>query len=139
MVSEISDICGVCVLACRWVTVVVGGLCSHIVFFFQAEDGIRDLTVTGVQTCALPILLAFGPDGRPCFVGLDTDSGMTRRIADLRAEVDLRQLESEWLVSVERAVLKKPRSGERRGGEEGRTRGLPYPLKKKTALKGVVR
>src|SRR2546430_16141365 len=27
------------------------------VFFFQAEDGIRDLTVTGVQTCALPIWL----------------------------------------------------------------------------------
>src|SRR2546430_2327364 len=27
-------------------------------FFFQAEDGIRDLTVTGVQTCALPISVA---------------------------------------------------------------------------------
>src|SRR2546430_16454067 len=27
-------------------------------FFFQAEDGIRDLTVTGVQTCALPIFAA---------------------------------------------------------------------------------
>src|SRR2546430_17690060 len=27
-------------------------------FFFQAEDGIRDLTVTGVQTCALPILVS---------------------------------------------------------------------------------
>src|SRR5256886_12736644 len=27
-------------------------------FFFQAEDGIRDLTVTGVQTCALPISIA---------------------------------------------------------------------------------
>src|SRR5215217_8194171 len=26
-------------------------------FFFQAEDGIRDIGVTGVQTCALPILL----------------------------------------------------------------------------------
>src|SRR2546430_135672 len=26
-----------------------------LAFFFQAEDGIRDLTVTGVQTCALPI------------------------------------------------------------------------------------
>src|SRR5207245_3738357 len=26
-----------------------------IFFFFQAEDGIRDATVTGVQTCALPI------------------------------------------------------------------------------------
>src|SRR5207244_9283716 len=29
--------------------------CSTIVFFFQAEDGIRDDLVTGVQTCALPI------------------------------------------------------------------------------------
>src|SRR5688572_32478018 len=28
---------------------------SVFFFFFQAEDGIRDLTVTGVQTCALPI------------------------------------------------------------------------------------
>src|SRR5688572_16701086 len=33
-------------------------VCSdYIFFFFQAEDGIRDLTVTGVQTCALPICL----------------------------------------------------------------------------------
>src|SRR5256886_8493063 len=31
----------------------ISNLC--VVFFFQAEDGIRDLTVTGVQTCALPI------------------------------------------------------------------------------------
>src|SRR5256886_5967176 len=31
------------------------GCCSSFFFFFQAEDGIRDLTVTGVQTCALPI------------------------------------------------------------------------------------
>src|SRR2546430_5876135 len=30
-------------------------------FFFQAEDGIRDLTVTGVQTCALPISRASSP------------------------------------------------------------------------------
>src|SRR2546430_15943756 len=29
------------------------------VFFFQAEDGIRDLTVTGVQTCALPISIDY--------------------------------------------------------------------------------
>src|SRR5258707_6779660 len=28
----------------------------ELVFFFQAEDGIRDIGVTGVQTCALPIL-----------------------------------------------------------------------------------
>src|SRR2546427_6322022 len=31
------------------------GETMYQVFFFQAEDGIRDLTVTGVQTCALPI------------------------------------------------------------------------------------
>src|SRR6266478_2911209 len=30
--------------------------CNETIFFFQAEDGIRALTVTGVQTCALPIL-----------------------------------------------------------------------------------
>src|SRR5699024_12131042 len=38
-----------------------------ILFFFQAEDGIRDRNVTGVQTCALPIsvraLLALGSTG----------------------------------------------------------------------------
>src|SRR2546430_10897671 len=32
-----------------------------LIFFFQAEDGIRDLTVTGVQTCALPISRALAP------------------------------------------------------------------------------
>src|SRR5690348_17909600 len=31
---------------------------SHHLFFFQAEDGIRDGRVTGVQTCALPIFLS---------------------------------------------------------------------------------
>src|SRR5699024_11357196 len=30
-------------------------LLSYVYFFFQAEDGIRDRNVTGVQTCALPI------------------------------------------------------------------------------------
>src|SRR5215469_6544750 len=50
-------------------------------FFFQAEDGIRDLYVTGVQTCALPILTtsptgsgtrcspAGSPTSRPCSPG----------------------------------------------------------------------
>src|SRR2546429_9961753 len=49
------------------------------IFFFQAEDGIRDVAVTGVQTCALPILMlavqaeghevttieGLAPDGEP--------------------------------------------------------------------------
>src|SRR2546430_16671643 len=38
---ELASVCVTC-----WVS---------LFFFFQAEDGIRDLTVTGVQTCALPI------------------------------------------------------------------------------------
>src|SRR2546421_4774524 len=33
-------------------------VCWFFFFFFQAEDGIRDLIVTGVQTCALPISLS---------------------------------------------------------------------------------
>src|SRR5256886_11708680 len=42
-----------------------------IFFFFQAEDGIRDLTVTGVQTCALPISVfqpEWSPDGTLYFI-----------------------------------------------------------------------
>ena len=33
----------------------MGGAPAFFFFFFQAEDGIRDVAVTGVQTCALPI------------------------------------------------------------------------------------
>src|SRR5262249_57735324 len=43
----------------------VGGV-LWIGFFFQAEDGIRDWSVTGVQTCALPI---FGAQGTVCAGG----------------------------------------------------------------------
>src|SRR2546430_8217652 len=39
-------------------------------FFFQAEDGIRDLTVTGVQTCALPIYQYVGRVAREIAVVL---------------------------------------------------------------------
>src|SRR2546430_15704352 len=38
---------------------------SSLLFFFQAEDGIRDLTVTGVQTCALPISTTSARSRRP--------------------------------------------------------------------------
>src|SRR2546428_13644599 len=39
---------------------------SHGFFFFQAEDGIRDLIVTGVQTCALPICASNGTSSAHC-------------------------------------------------------------------------
>src|SRR5438876_11438388 len=37
-----------------------------VFFFFQAEDGIRDGRVTGVQTCALPILVRTCPHANSC-------------------------------------------------------------------------
>src|SRR2546427_2094977 len=40
---------------CDWISILVMTFLIGFFFFFQAEDGIRDLTVTGVQTCALPI------------------------------------------------------------------------------------
>src|SRR2546430_10119569 len=40
---------------CGDIILTYGARSLVILFFFQAEDGIRDLTVTGVQTCALPI------------------------------------------------------------------------------------
>src|SRR2546430_6092285 len=45
-----------------------------LLFFFQAEDGIRDLTVTGVQTCALPISYATGFDK---IASIDTPDPLT--------------------------------------------------------------
>ena len=41
----------------------------NVIFFFQAEDGIRDWSVTGVQTCALPIChdIRMGIDFHPGF------------------------------------------------------------------------
>src|SRR5215475_16070967 len=49
-------------------------------FFFQAEDGIRDFHVTGVQTCALPI-----SNGRARAID---DDELARRLALARAEVE---------------------------------------------------
>src|SRR2546430_7448158 len=52
-----------------WCSYGLGCWCDRTVarclcfFFFQAEDGIRDLTVTGVQTCALPISACTDAEG----------------------------------------------------------------------------
>src|SRR5439155_9130125 len=59
----------ICCCLCRT------GICLFLFFFFQAEDGIRDGHVTGVQTCALPICpwqLSFQPDrGAPPQISLE--------------------------------------------------------------------
>src|SRR2546427_1175959 len=55
----VSDLSGAIVsLEILCVSLNSDGSFPSLFFFFQAEDGIRDLTVTGVQTCALPIFLA---------------------------------------------------------------------------------
>src|SRR2546430_8635948 len=49
---------------------------NFYVFFFQAEDGIRDLTVTGVQTCALPIYAYCVANNLEITPEADTGSGV---------------------------------------------------------------
>src|SRR2546429_3097400 len=94
-------------------------------FFFQAEDGIRDVAVTGVQTCALPIFDLAARDrherhpgsARPALEDLDTAV-----LAVAGGEPQLK-----------RAVRGEPRelgvlvrSEERRVGKECRSRWSPY-------------
>ena len=47
-----------------------GGRFICVFFFFQAEDGIRDYKVTGVQTCALPICCAVAGQRRTMKLGM---------------------------------------------------------------------
>src|SRR5688572_33216678 len=56
-------------------------------FFFQAEDGIRDLTVTGVQTCALPIL-STGCCGIAALNMLSKDSHINAGVEDEHEDAD---------------------------------------------------
>src|SRR5256885_6968442 len=75
-----------------------------VFFFFQAEDGIRDYKVTGVQTCALPIFV-------PTVSHSDTRLGFTGQYPENNREA--------WGAT-------SPRSEERRVGKECRSRWSPY-------------
>src|SRR3712207_9005782 len=100
-----------------------------MVFFFQAEDGIRDIGVTGVQTCALPICRR-----REAAVHLQQYLGLRPdRVPHRLDERDrpklLRtlQLEVAGPERVELEGLVAPlRSEERRVGKECRSRWSPY-------------
>src|SRR5206468_9379301 len=95
--------------------------CFLFFFFFQAEDGIRDLIVTGVQTCALPIS---AEDVTTKFVGYDTLESRTnvRTTHDVNQEffaiVDCSPLYAE----MGGQVGDTGRSEERRVGKECRCR-----------------
>src|SRR3989454_3538030 len=98
-------------------------LCLYF-FFFQAEDGIRDYKVTGVQTCALPIfngIVAFSLTSR----GLSPAGAMGVILLEGIAVTVLVLL--GFREAVMNAVPLAPkRSEERRVGEEGRSRWSPY-------------
>src|SRR2546430_3814551 len=87
-----------------------------IFFFFQAEDGIRDLTVTGVQTCALPISpFSTLPGATDSSAEVGEASGQTGAFAASRDRKSTRLNSSHSQISYAVFCLKKKRSS---GGEE---------------------
>src|SRR2546430_15633835 len=83
-------------------------------FFFQAEDGIRDLTVTGVQTCALPISFNTGSAGV-------ADPVLKARVLGHRANLHY--------------VAGQPKIGRASCRERGEISGVAGSLKKKKKIK----
>src|SRR5438093_13449125 len=109
-----------------------------LIFFFQAEDGIRDWSVTGVQTCALPICRDHAPACRLRRGAAspardhDRDRGRGRedriqRRHDDRAPARLHSCGRD----------RRARSEERRVGKECRARWSPYHEKKTRVEEGV--
>src|SRR5207245_7732658 len=108
----------------------LGSLCTRGVpfFFFQAEDGIRDATVTGVQTCALPISIGdtlataadtgvAGSDGTyPMSAAKIGDGWWGAKDVDMRSEE--RRVGRECRASGTRGGTGTERGGEGKGGEE---------------------
>src|SRR3989454_1009351 len=106
-------------LKCNW---------TIIFFFFQAEDGIRDYKVTGVQTCALPI---FGSGARAATRQMRPAwrcRGRHREVAD-DARVEAPEAASRGVGGEgcqRRVPTRVERSEERRVGKECRSRWSPY-------------
>src|SRR5256886_13213067 len=93
-------------------------------FFFQAEDGIRDLTVTGVQTCALPILAKKIWYVRvPELVGFVTSRVPIKRTVSTMEEPAPGRFTA---IGVTESVTVVERSEERCVGKECRSRWSPY-------------
>src|SRR5690606_40939220 len=95
---------------------------TRVYFFFQAEDGIRDFHVTGVQTCALPIFVTFvnwGGYNEPLFREASgaQEAGYAGRLIPGAMVYAL----AEGLI-MQTNVLHGTRSEERRVGKEGRPR-----------------
>src|SRR5256885_7253330 len=99
--------------------------CSSVVFFFffQAEDGIRDYKVTGVQTCALPIWAA-ASKAASVAVGARRRANPAGMTARYDASAVFTASDMSFCEKV--TVSPLPRSEERRVGKECRSRWSPY-------------
>src|SRR5205823_8192951 len=98
--------------------------------FFQAEDGIRDKLVTGVQTCALPIFLrhqcfqlGFGPLVLQKGLPRAAENPREFRPRIRRAHIDDPDGLDSWLWRFDTEQARRLRSEERRVGKECRARG----------------
>src|SRR2546426_3341701 len=98
-------------------------------FFFQAEDGIRDYKVTGVQTCALPISvrqpLQRGPERPEEPRG---DAFARQRFADPQAERE-RRFSREGAEALQRGERAAGRLLQGNGGEADRTASAAFPTR----------
>src|SRR3712207_7758778 len=98
-------------------------------FFFQAEDGIRYIGVTGVQTCALPIYE--GGTAAPAFSSLQGSYSVIRLTSALwkHGPAMLKEMQAkgvQWPRLTPADVQNLIRSEERRVGKECRSRWSPY-------------
>src|SRR2546421_5352824 len=100
---------------------------GRVCFFFQAEDGIRDLIVTGVQTCALPILSSVP-------AALELMNELARWLLELTGMPAIALSpkagahgELTGMMAIKAALAARgERSEERRVGKECRSRWSPY-------------
>src|SRR2546429_5874171 len=96
-----------------------------LIFFFQAEDGIRDVAVTGVQTCALPILIMPIRDATLNVVLVSSNARKPPNV-ESNAEVKIAVGAEKVRNSNRSTANRSKRSEERRVGKECRSRWSPY-------------
>src|SRR5258708_31386138 len=96
------------------------------VFFFQAEDGIRDDLVTGVQTCALPICLDLAIAEYRTVVYVEREAYAAATLVARMAEGHLHSAPIWDDLTTFDGGAWRGRSEERRVGKECRSRWSPY-------------
>src|SRR5690606_40969539 len=110
--------------------------CICVFFFFQAEDGIRDFHVTGVQTCALPIFAGVVAE-QAQLDQIVAGSRDQRRIVPPGGRVHQRGVRDPGeVLPADRLLGERRRSEERRVGKEGRGRGEADHWKRKRGRVG---